>query len=126
MILLNVLFALIVTLSLSLIFVGIFRNRGPWANLLIFFAILFLATWAGGLWILPFGPMLFGVHWLPFLLAGLIFALVLTAATPIRRPRSRSEAIEQARAEESAGTAMNTFLWVLLAALIVLVLLGYL
>jgi hypothetical protein len=119
------LFALAVGLLLTALFGAVFRTRGPGAAWWTFLLIVFLAAWAGGLWVRPFGPPLFGVTWLPFLLMGLFFALLLAAAIPVRPPRTRAEAIAQARAEEATVTAIGVFFWILLIGLLVSILLGY-
>jgi hypothetical protein len=94
-------------------------------RVLIFFGILFLTTWAGGIWVTPFGPILFDVPWLSFLLVGLFIALILTAISPPpRRPRTAQEAAAYAEAE--AAIAIDIFFWVLIAGLIVTILVAYL
>ncbi|HEU4522490.1 MAG TPA: hypothetical protein VFT12_10830, partial [Thermoanaerobaculia bacterium] len=56
-----------------------------WAIPLFAFSVLLIAIWAGGLWMRPFGPMAFGVPWLPFLVIGLsVVLLIATAAPPLR------------------------------------------
>jgi hypothetical protein len=83
MIFVDFLIALFVALLLSsVVFLGL-RRTGPWASFLFLFFALFLATWAGGIWITPIGrPFLGGIYWLPFLMAGVVFALLLAAAAP--------------------------------------------
>lgn len=82
MILVDFLIAFLVALLLSsIVFIGL-RRTGPWASFLFLFLALFLATWAGGIWITPIGRPLGGVYWLSFLLAGVVFALLLAAAVP--------------------------------------------
>ena len=61
MFLVDLLFALVVALVLTAIFAAVFRTTGPWNVWWIFALVVFLAAWAGGLW-LPFGPPLFGVY----------------------------------------------------------------
>lgn len=121
----DLLFALAVALLLTLIFAAILGTRGPWASVWVFLLVVFLAAWAGGLWITPFGPPLFDTYWLPFLLVGLIFALLLAAVTPVAPPRTRREAIAQAREEEAAVAALTVFFWVLIIALAGAVVLAY-
>jgi hypothetical protein len=121
MFLMDLLFALVIGVLFTVLFAVLFRARGPWASLLVFFFIVFLAAWTGGLWLDPFGPPLFGVYWLPFLLIGLFFALLLAAATP-PVPRTRTEAVVEAKA---SALAFNVFFWVLIVGLIVAVLVAY-
>jgi hypothetical protein len=89
--------ALITAAALSAVFVAILGWRRPGADdasaaggtALFFFLILFLATWVGGMWIYPFGPVFFGGYLFPFLLVGLVVALVLAAAVPTDEERWR-------------------------------------
>jgi hypothetical protein len=122
----DLLLALAVALLLTAIFSAGFRNRGPWGAWWIFLLVVFLATWAGGLWLVPFGPTVFDVAWLPFLFVGLIAALLLAAAVPpARPPRTYGEAVAEARAEEAAVAAFSIFFWVLLVGLAVAVIVSY-
>jgi hypothetical protein len=90
------------------------------------FLILFLATWAGGLWLKPFGPSLWGIRWLPFLLAGLIFTIVLALSRPQRPPQSRRETLKmlerverEKKLERATYVTLSFIFWVLLFVLIV-------
>lgn len=129
MFLMEFVLALLIALILSIIFVYGFRRPGPWPNFLVFFIIIFLAAWAGGLWINPIGPSVRGMFWLPFLLAGIIFALLLAAATPPPAEQSTTIVLktkEQAKKEERIKTALNLFLWILIIALTVFIIVAYL
>jgi hypothetical protein len=103
---------------------------GPWNGWLWFALILFLFTWAGGAWVGPYGPTIWGFGWLPFLFFGLIFAFLMAAAVPPRPPRTRMEAIEQAQAEREGesmtAVALGFFFWFLLAGLILALVVHYL
>lgn len=118
--------AFIVALVLSLIFVYGFRRKGPWTNFYIFFIIIFLATWAGGLWITPIGPSIRGIFWLPFLLVGAVFALLLAAATPRSNPPSiELKTKKQVKKEETIETAISLFMWILIIFLTIAIIVGY-
>ena len=82
MILMDVVFALIIALLLVLIFTIIFRAKPPDFGSVAFFLIVFLSSWAGGIWLTPIGPVSWGVYWLPFLLVGVMVALLLAAVHP--------------------------------------------
>jgi hypothetical protein len=92
-------------------------RAGLWPSFLFIFFILLVVTWAGGVWVTPFGTPVWGVYWLPFVVVGLILALVLLAISPPRRPRTRREAVEQSRDEREASTVIGGFFWVMLLAL---------
>ena len=51
----------------SLIFRLIMKRRGYQKGLIWLFLLLFLGTWAGGVWLSPFGPSFYGVYWIPFI-----------------------------------------------------------
>ena len=85
----DLLFVLFLTLILTLIFAVGFRRHSWGGGLILFFLILFLATWAGGMWITPFGPVWQGIVWLPFIFVGLLLALLLTSTIRPDRVRPR-------------------------------------
>ena len=121
----ELIFALLIALTLSAIFVGS-RRFESWPGLVVFFFIVFLAAWAGGIWLTPVGRPFWGVYWAPFLIAGLIFALVLAASSPPRLPRYRGEALRQAEKEKNVEAAAGMLLWVLMAVLVVAIVTRYL
>ncbi len=99
------------------------RGPGPLGGVLFFFVILFLAAWAGGVWLTPIEPSLYGVPWLSFLLVGLVLALILAAATPPARPpaeppvtRGEAEPGPAEVAVVSLGALFYIALFVLIAA----------
>jgi hypothetical protein len=74
----GIFFSFAIALVLSLVFAAVIRRRGPRVGFFWFFLLIFLATWAIGVWVQPFGPSLWGGYWLPFLIAGFIVALLAT------------------------------------------------
>lgn len=130
---------LLVALVVGILLVGVFTavfgrprawavDDGPaWAGILAFFAIIFLTAWAGGRWVRPFGPPLFGVIWLPYLIMGLIALLLIAAAAPPPpRARGRSAAPPPLEADAATvGAGLSLFFWVILAVLLVVILAGY-
>jgi hypothetical protein len=120
----NILFALGIGLAFTAIFAGIFRRSGPWASNLVFFAIIFLAAWAGGVWIAPIGPALFGVYWIPYLFFGLIAALLLAAVAPSRPSRKRE--VPNPAEKTQALMTYDIFFILLIVALFIAIVSGYL
>jgi hypothetical protein len=82
------LIALAVALMLTAAFAA-FDATGPWAGFWVFFVLVLLVAWAAGVWVRPFGPAVWGIAWAPYLVFGLIAALIVAAAAPARR-RSRA------------------------------------
>ena len=126
--LIDFLFAAVFAVLLTLIFSTLFRRKGPWSRGLVFFLIVFLAAWAGGVWLLPFGPTLFGVTWLPFLIAGLFVALILAAALPPQMTEESSEKkiVLEKRTDAVERKRFDAFFFLLIGALLIAVILGYL
>lgn len=122
----DLIFALIIAVLLTLVIAVLFGRRGPWASISIFFLVVFLAAWAAGKWIHPVGPAWYGVFWLPFLMFGLVVALLLAAAipyeTPLRERRGESGEGEGVRTERRV---FNVFFWLLLLVLLVLIIASY-
>jgi uncharacterized membrane protein len=110
--------ALIFALVFSLIFSVGLRRSGPWPNFWIFFLIVFLTILTGGIWIIPVGPAVWGVYWVPMLFIAIIISLLLAAATPKRRPRTRAEAIKQAEDEQDVEAVIGIFFWILIIAFV--------
>lgn len=133
MLMVQVLFVLLIAALLTAVFAVGFRRREWDVGLLYFFLILFLATWAGGLWIGPYGPLLLGVPWVTFLLVGVLLALLLTALIPPRRRKPSPE--WEAELQRTSGTdepesetlvAVDLLFWLLIVGLLIAVIGAYL
>lgn len=134
MLFVELLFAFLVALVLALLLIPLTSSHRPregkaGAGVVLFlFLILFFATWAGGLWLTPIGPPLWGVYWLPFVLVGLFVALVLAAtAEPSRRDHLRRREIptQGAEAEATEAAAFGVMFWLLLIALLAAIIAAY-
>ena len=118
----HLIYAFFFAALLTAAFFALFRTRGPWSSLVFFFLVVFLASWAGGAWLSPFGPALWGTAFLPFLFVGLIFALLLAAAAPPRRQESTVELVDRKERRRERATAfalLGVFFWILIGALVV-------
>jgi hypothetical protein len=92
------------------------------------FFIFFLAIWAGGVWLVPFGPTIAGAYWLPFVLVGLFILLLFAAAagtTAPPPPRTSAEAQEEVEEAAAAGAVITVFFWALMIGLLIAIILGY-
>ncbi|WP_243374913.1 hypothetical protein [Geotalea sp. SG265] len=79
--------ALIIAFILTLI-VGRGFKQFAYADLLGLFFVIFLATWAGGLWIQPVGPVMWGISFTVFIVVGVLVALLVAATLPTPRHRT--------------------------------------
>jgi hypothetical protein len=93
-------------------------------RVLVFFTIVFLAAWAGGIWITPAGPAFLGIYWLSFLVIGLLFALLFEMIAGLSRPRQLPEKDVKQEAEQ-VQTELSVSFFILFVAFIILIVLGY-
>jgi hypothetical protein len=129
----DLLIAFLVAALLSLL-VGAFSGARPARYggsaavvILFYFMILFFTSWAGGLWLRPFGPPLWGAYWLPFVLVGLLMALML-AAFGRRAPQFTGRSTEpgiDGREPASSTAAFGLVFWIVIAALLTAIVTRY-
>ncbi len=119
MIFLEILFAIIIAILFSL-FLGVLLGwqlpgrGGLWPSLMFLFFLIFIATFAGGYWLRPIGPALWGINWISILLIGFVVMLLAAAIVPPRRPRNTREAIRQAEERAETEWSLGIFFWLLL------------
>ena len=113
---------LFVALVVGMIIVSIvsraFGTKGPWGSLLWFFLVVSLFAWAGGVWLVPFGPMFWGIGWLPIIIMGFLVSLILTAASP-RTPRWRRASKEEVTSEAGTRAVVDIIFWVVIICLLI-------
>jgi hypothetical protein len=109
-----------------------------WDGILFVFLIVWLATWAFGGWMVPAGPLFWGVPWLSFFFLAFFFFMMLTASAPSPRrrpvpqlhptgmpaPPQLQERKEMRREEESAILFGISF-WLLLVVLVTILVARY-
>jgi len=128
MFLLDLSFALVIGFLLVLLVSALFRDRTPWGSFWIFLLVVFLVTWAGGIWIGPFGPTFFEVAWLPFLIVGIFITVLLASTVPPRTSRPQKGTIEEAKraeAPESVLAGLTLFFWIALILTLIAIILAY-
>ena len=118
----SILAAFIIALLFSLLFSSGYRKGGSLVPLGIFFLILFMATLVGHHWIVPFGPILWGVAWLPLIFIGIIAALLFVAPSPRTKIRAVDAKTEEA---DSAVTGISVFIWILFIVFLIALIAGY-
>lgn len=133
MIALELLFSFIIALVLSSLLMLIWGREGKRTGFFWLFLTILLFSWAGGVWVRPFGPPLWGIYWFPFLSSGLIVALIFAIFAPQRPPKNRNETLkmlERIRHEKELKKAtyftLSSFFWGLLFVLIVAIIIRYL
>ncbi|MGD9043793.1 MAG: hypothetical protein PVG06_08775 [Desulfobacterales bacterium] len=126
------LISLVVALVLCVIFALVTRRKVRRTGFIWFFLFVLMATWAGGVWIRPFGPALSDIRWLQFLVVGLLVVLLFALFAPLKPPRGRHETLDQleeiARQKELTKVTYITLgivFWVILAILIIAIIVRY-
>ena len=120
----QILGAFILSLLISLMFAPGYR-KGSFAPLAIFFFILFMAGIASQYWITPFGPVLYGISWMPLLFIILIFTFLFAAPSPYER-RNISKTNDEKQSASAAVAAMSIYLWLLFTILFIAIIVGVL
>jgi hypothetical protein len=123
MIFLDLVYVLVITLVLTAVFAVGFRRQRKWPVVLVFFVILFLATWAAGVWVTP-AAALHGKSWVSYLIVGLLFALLLTALIPLSRTIKDDQA-KEAEEKAIAIVVFDLFFWILVIGLIAAIIVRY-
>jgi hypothetical protein len=121
-------FSLVIALSISFILSLFLSRERPRTGFFFFFLILFLVTLAGGLWVRPFGPSLFGVFWVPIILVGLVSGLFLYQSAPRHPPHNRKETIQLLEEEQQyrqlekiTYVSVDFIFWLIIVLLVVAV-----
>lgn len=112
---LGILLTVFSAIIISVLFYYIFKTRGPWEDFWIFLLILTLVGLAAGKWLIKVGPVMWDVALVPTLLAIIIFALLLGAASPQRKSFPEEEELKQEkeRKDRTAAT-FGALFWLFL------------
>ena len=79
--------------------------------------LVFLATWAGGIWLVPFGPKLWGVAWATFVVVAL-FVVMLVGAVSNGDEAAPSQGPSNGLRSQVANLLALTLLVLLILALV--------
>ncbi|WP_017732017.1 hypothetical protein [Nafulsella turpanensis] len=122
---------ILTAVAIALIFYFVLKVKGPWGNFWTFFVVLFLSIWAASLWVSPFGPVYWGIAWIPLLFIGIIVALLLSAmpSPPANTETSASDnGMDENASRKDFGIGVATLsgiFWMFLVILLVAVVIGY-
>ena len=126
------LMSLAVALFVCVLFALVTRSRTRRSGFVWFFLFILLATWAGGVWIRPFGPALANIRWLQFLVVGLLAVLLVALAAPLKPPKSRHDTLdqledmaEQEHLETLTYLTLGAVFWIILGLLVWAVIANY-
>jgi len=124
--------AFVLALVLTGIIILVLRRKPLGGRVAGLFILIFLFTWAGGLWLRPFGPLWAGIAWLPFVVIGILLLLLFSAIHRPKPPQNRHETLdfleevrEAHEVEEVTYQSLNIFFWVLISMLVIVIILRY-
>ena len=129
MILIDILFAIIAASIFTILFSVVIGRRGPWESNLLFFFLVFLGAWAGGLWLKPIEPAVNGLYLINYLIAGFILALLIAATGPMAERNKRQKVelkTDEELQEEKKSKRIDVLLSLLIFLLILIIISGYL
>jgi len=125
--------ALIIASGLSYLFARNLKRRGERSGFFWFFLMIFMTTWAGGVWLTAFESMRPVSRGLVFLAVGLAGALVVSFLAGRRYPRNRHETIdlldrarEGRELEKVTYLSLNVLFWAVLFVLLAAIVFRYL
>jgi hypothetical protein len=122
----DILIALAAAFILTVVFSYSFGRTSAWPGVILFFIFVFLAAWTGGLWVTT-GPAYRGLSWVPYVVAGLIIAVILAWVTAqkglqMKQPRAGTPA----EIQPAESPLADIFAWTIIGLFVVLIILGYL
>jgi hypothetical protein len=126
----ELLFSLVFSVVFTLLAFLFEKNRSA-LDFVAYFIVLFLLIWAGGVWIRPFGPELWGVAFIRFFIVGLIATLFTLALAPNRKGwffprRIRGEMIANPSAGvRTPGARIILLTGIMIAVLVAIIVFGY-
>src|SRR5437870_2306081 len=91
----------IIAIIFAFLFTG-YRGKGSAASMVVLFFILFMAGLATPFWIIPFGPVWWGVSWVQLFFVMLLLALLFSVPSP--KPDRDHRTVDD-KAEVSATVA---------------------
>jgi hypothetical protein len=106
------------------------KHRRP-VVLITYFTMLFLLIWAGGIWLRPAGPLLWGVSFINFLIVGLVATLLILAFSPppedgaVLRKESANAGRGESLRRKRAIPARSLLAGIIGVILIAIIVIGY-
>lgn len=112
----GILISLIVALFIASMFSSGYRKSSSWGLLTMFFLIMFLAGIAGHYWIVPFGPTMHGISFLPILFFISVVAFLFSAPHPHCQTITKSD--ENTDNAIVAIVGISVFMWIVIVVFI--------
>ena len=86
------------------------------------FTIIFIFTWAGGIWLVPKGVRVWSMDWLPFFMVGFVITLALMTMLPpnVGNAAPTVKLVnkdEEKQAKKETVKTLNIFFWIMILVL---------
>ena len=120
----EILAIVLITILMGSVFFYGFRRPGPWGSWWSYFLVLFLAIFMFSTWIEPVGPYWEGVAWVDFAILGLVFALLLAAASPPPIPKDRPLTPGEKERLTGSTAVIGLMFWILIILLLISIPIG--
>ncbi len=127
--------AVFIAFVFSVFLIAVIRWRRPgksgiWPTISFLFIFLFLVIWAGGIWLIPFGPKLLNIYWLPFIVSAITFSLILVTLIPPQTGDRTTVKLVRTGGKKKSETSgrdfvAGIFFWFLILALIAVIVIKY-
>jgi hypothetical protein len=123
MLIVDFVIALFVALVISLVLVVAFGWKHPrhttlFPSFLLLFILLLFMIWAGGVWIGPWGPSIRGSYLFPFVMVGVIVALLVAALVPPGNGKKVLTKEATSRTKNAAGIFLGALFLLLIVAIV--------
>ncbi|MEI9935072.1 MAG: hypothetical protein WDM71_09555 [Ferruginibacter sp.] len=113
--------AALITALFITAFISSFSKR-PIQILSIFLLIVFLAAWAGQLWIIPFGPVTQGISWIPLMIVAITFSFIAHVLLP---GKAKNKKVIKEPDDGDDEEALGFLFWTILIILVLSIIAGY-
>lgn len=113
----------IIAIIFAFLFTG-YRGKGSAAPMIILFSILFIAGMATPFWLVPFGPVWWGVSWIQLFFVMLVIGLLFSVPGP-GRPDRNHRTVDDKQEVSATVAAASVFSWIVLLILLVAFLVGW-
>jgi len=124
----SLLFSVVIAFFLAIILSSGFKRRGPGPMGGLFFMslIIFMFSWIIGSWMVPIGPLTWGISWMGYLLIAVLIMFLLGALLP--GPEAEKQLIDKEeldkevirkRTIKSMDRAAGLFFWILIITFLI-------
>jgi Na+/H+ antiporter NhaD/arsenite permease-like protein len=113
----------VIAIIFAFLFTG-YRGKGSAIPAVILFFILFMAGLSTPFWLVPFGPVWWGVSWVQLFVVMLVLGLLFAVPSP-GRPDRDHRTVDDKEEVSSTTAAVSIFAWSVLFILLIAFFVGW-